>query len=330
MKKVAIFFLSLFLIALFWNCSGEKKSVEIESYDKHEDQVTDFSLIYPSNWFTQKFPGSRFLAFTDKAVKKRFVRYAPKGTVGAKIEILVTKLDSNVTFDSAMNNKIFQKEVYSEPKEITIDGVAALKQTYNFELEDGPFHGEVYYATKDSDMVTTIYFEAFSGMFKAYQDCFDTVLASIKLATKPKGPDTVYQKEEASPPSENLVRKSGKGWSMGIPENFEKERGMFVGKRRGDCFIRVDIYDAPKANDIEKLAKGNSNKVDGAGKLIGLTINGEESVMFPYKPSGKVTGEMYFFLKNDKLYRITLNWFNGEEELYKPVFRKCVRTFKIK
>ncbi|MFC2131763.1 hypothetical protein ACFLSQ_10040 [Bacteroidota bacterium] len=331
MKKMIILAITILIsITFLSSCGGKGDVVEIKNLAVYEDPAVKFSVKYPDNWINQQVPGARFLVFSSTGAKSRFIQYDPLGTAGAKIEILVSSLDSNVTLDTVIANKLFQADVYSDPEIITIDGVQGVKQTYDFELEDGPFHGEVYYATKDNKLATTLYFEAFGGTFDEYKKSFDEILASLKLAAKPEAKtDTLFEEVEADPPSETLRTVSGEGFSIGIPDNFNKERGMYMGKRRGDSYIKVDAFDAEKTTDLGKLVDENRKSLPGASSTQNLTINGEKSMKVAYKPSGKVAGEMYFILKNKKLYRITLNWFKGEEKDFKPIFQKCAMTFKV-
>jgi hypothetical protein len=334
MKKIFLILFSIMISSLLLiNCGGKGDVVQIKNLVVYEDPAVNFSIKYPDNWVVQQVPGSRFLAYTSQGAKKRFLQYDPLGTTGAKIEVLVTAIDSIQTLDTVMANKMFQPDIYSDPKTVTIDGVQAVKQTYDFELEDGPFHGEVYYATKDNKLATTIYFEAFGGTYDEYKKGFEEILASVNLAVQPgKKTDTIYEEIEADPPSETLRTVSGEGFSINIPDNFSKEAGMYMGKRRGDSYIKIDVFPAEKTTDISKLVVENRKKLSGAGSTEDITINGEKAKKVAYRPSSKVAGEMYFILKNKKLYRITLNWFRGnaeEEKLFKPILQKCVMTFKV-
>lgn len=331
MKRIFTILLSMIVVTIiFTNCGGKGDVVEVKGLKVYEDASMGFSMKYPENWVIQQVPSARFLVFTSSAVKSRFVRYDAQGVAGAKIEILFTSLDSNVTMDTVIANKLFEKDYFTNPVKVTIDGVQATKQEFDFELEDGPFHGEVYYATKDNKIATTIYFEAFGGTFDEYKKSFDEILASVKLGRKIEiKKDTVTVVEEAEPPSQTLRTVSGEGYIIDIPDNFSKEGGMYLGKRRGDSYIKVESFDASKTKDFGKLVEENHKKLPGAGAVQNITINGEKAAKIVYTPSGKVGGEMYFVLKNKRLYRVTINWFRDEEKDFKPIFQKCVMTLKV-
>ena len=46
--------------------------------------------------------------------------------------------------------------------------------------------------------------------------------------------------------------------------------------------------------------------------------------------AGTVKGKVWFAMKGDKMYRITINWFTGEEKDFLPIFEKSVASFKFK
>lgn len=331
MKKLSLIVLSSFLMIGLFACGNKAEIDSVKDMNTYQDPAVKFELQYPSNWEKRTVPSARFLCFSNTNVKSRFVKYDRLGASGAKIEVLITKLDSAVTMDTIINNKLFKKKIYSAPQKFTIDGIDGVKQTYEFPLNDGLFHGEVYYATKDNKLATTIFFEAFADTYKAYKKTFDDILKTFKLAVEPEAKaDTIYQTTEAEPPSKTIRTMNGNGFSIGIPDNFNKERGMYMGKKRGDSYIKVDVFDASKTKDLAKLVNENKKKLSGASGPSSLTINGAKAMKLAYNPSGNVAGEMYFILKNKKLYRITLNWFKGEAKDFKPIFQKCAMTFKIK
>jgi len=331
MKKLLIIAFSILTTVVFLsNCGGKGEVVEIKGMKVYEDAAMGFSMKYPENWVIQQVQGARFLVFTSKAVKSRFIRYDAMGVAGAKIEILFASLDSIRTMDTIIANKLFEKDFYTNPVKVTIDGVQATKQELDFELEDGPFHGEIFYATKDNKIATTIYFEAFGGTYDEYKKGFDEILASVKLGQKIElKPDTITVVEEAEPPSQTLRTVSGEGYSIDIPDNFSKEGGLYLGKRRGDSYIKVESFDASKTKDFGKLVEENRKNLPGAGAVQNITIGGEKGAKVTYTPSGKVGGEMYFVLKNKRLYRVTINWFKGEEKDFKPIFQQCAMTLKV-
>ncbi|MGB9770768.1 MAG: hypothetical protein ACPLX7_02180 [Candidatus Kapaibacteriota bacterium] len=331
-------FVLLLSFFLFFSCSEKKHIVEIKELATYEDPIMGFSIKYPTNWEIQKYPGDRFLAFTTKTAIKRFRTFEPEGEAGAKIELLAIKLPEGQTLDSVISKKQFTPETYSAPTKVVIDGVEAIKQTYEFPLGDGVFHGEIYYAQKDPQVVTVISFEAFGSTFENYKSSFEQILNSVKLARiLQTAPDTVKKVVEAPPPSSNLVEYKGDGFAIMIPDNFDvrnpKVGGalksyQYIGERRLDCDIRIDIFDASKQNKLEKIVEDNKAKHKNTEPKP-TTIGGLKAYYFEYSPIQNVKSRVYYAINNNKLYRITMNWFIGEEQLYKPVFEKSINSLKF-
>lgn len=338
MKKFSLLLQLLIITFIFNACNGKKHIIEIEGLDTYNDPSLDFSIKYPKNWEIQKYPGDRFLAFSSKTVIKRFRTFDPEGEQGAKIELLVVQLSEGQTIDSVISKKMFTPETYSKPEKITIDGVEGIKETYQFPLADGLFQGEIYYAQKDPKVVTVISFEAFGETFTQYKPWFEQILNSVQLASFPQiSRDTVKKVIEAPPPSENLMPYSGDGFSIKIPDNFEVRNlkvpnalksYQYIGERRLDCDIRIDIFDASKQNKLDKIVEDNKSKHKNVNP-IATTFGGEKAYVFEYEPVTNVKSKVFYTIHNNKLYRVTVNWFIGEEKLYKPIFDRTIASFKF-
>ncbi|MGE5479293.1 MAG: PsbP-related protein [Chloroflexota bacterium] len=335
MKKNYLPLLPLLLVALVFGCgkkSGE--AVEIKNLVSYEDQVYKFSIKYPENWSVTKKTGERLSVFNSAQARTRFNRYDTEGFPGAKIDVYVLPMDSGATIDAMLKEaKVFSEDLYSTSN-VTIDGVQGKKLSYAFDLEGGQFKGELFMATKDNKTATVLVMEAFDNLWDKYSDSFAEIAKSFKLATTPAGGAPKDTAVAAEPPSSTLVAKSGSGYSISIPENFSAQRGptkgvieskQFIGERRADCSIIVDVLDGSKTADVKKVADQNA-----AGKAVSSTkLGGVDAYMFSYQPTGTVRGRMYFAKKGDKIYRITMHWFTGEESDYLPVFEKAVRSIKF-
>ena len=335
MRKLFTPILSAFILAaMLWSCGdAEPKVVPVEELETYTDEAVKFEVMYPSNWYVaQKTIGLRYLVFTSQNGMERFRSYAPEGPPAAKIEVTVAEIDSSRTVDTLLKKaKMFAAETYTDPEKVMIDGVECTKVEYAFEVEDGPFHGAMYIGAKDTSRATILTFEAFEGTWETYKDTFDKIVKNFKLAVAPADiPDTIFRTEEYPPPSEEFKTVSGNGFSIQIPENFSKEGGAYFGKRRGDSYIRVDVASVPENANLKKSVDQSHAKFPGAGQIQKTTLDGQEAYKFPYRPSGSVDGEAYFTIKDGKLYQITINWFKGEAEDYKPVFQKSVQTFSFK
>ncbi|MCO5252278.1 MAG: hypothetical protein M9949_12800 [Candidatus Kapabacteria bacterium] len=335
----AIFFTALISILILASCDQGPKPVEIGELKTYSDPATKFSVLYPSNWNHQSVAGARFVAFSHDQVRRRFNQYDSQGFPGAKMDVVVVALDSTRNLDSVIaGSKIFDPSLY-ETANTTVGGVEGKKLSYSFELEDGMFNGLMIFATKDGGRATVLTFETFAGSYEVYKDKFDEIIASLQLAETPRQTtDTVFQTEEAEPPSLTLAVRSGDGFSIGIPDNFGAENigksagalksWSFLGKRRGDSFIKIETFDASKNNKLKEIVEEN-RKFFGNGTPQKTTLGGKEAFRIDYKPAGKVKGKVWFAISGDKLYRVVINWFTDEEADFLPPFEKSVQSFKF-
>lgn len=342
MKKLVLLFMLTTLIGTFIISCGKSgpEPIAIEGLETHTDEVTGFSIKYPKNWVKTSAAGIRFVVFSNEQGKKRFNKYDTEGFPGAKIDIVAADMKEDATLDSVVKlSKIFGDEVY-EIADATIDGQPAKKLIYSFPLGGGMFNGMMFVATKDNKKATIVTIESFDDSYETYKASFDEIIASVKLASAPapKVADTMVVTEEAAPPSANLASRGGDGFEISIPDNFKAENigkaanavraWSFLGDRRGDSFIKIETFDASKQKDLKKIVDENRASFQNAAAKQ-TSLGGQPAYLLDYKPSGSVKGKVWFAIKGDKMYRVTLNWFVGEEKDFLPIFEKCVSTFKF-
>lgn len=338
MKKLFILLTSAFSLILFvTNCSKGPDAPEIEGYKTYTNTSTGLSLEHPANWQVTENQ-MRFVAFNDNFGKGRFARYDTEGFPAAKIDINLSELDSTKTIDTVMQKTMkFTQDSY-EIKDITLNGLKAKKLTYTFELSTGVFYGETYIVQVDDKNANIIQFEAFDGTYDKYKEAYEKVLKSYKPGKIPtKSADTITKLEEQPLPSKNLVEKNGLGYSIRIPDNFSAERGPskgvletknYIGTRRADCNIIIDVIDASKNKKLDKIVEDNRASYKNATPSK-TNIGGKEAYQMNYSFGRDVLSRVYFVINGDKLYRITVNWFKGEEKDYLPIFEQSLATFKF-
>lgn len=338
MKRLLTFLSVAFTFILFvTNCSKGPEAPAIEGYKVYTNKATGLSLEHPSNWKVTENQ-MRFVAFNDNSGKSRFARYDTEGFPAAKIDITLSELDSTKNIDTIMQKTMrFTPDSY-EISDITISGLKAKKMIYTFELATGVFYGETYIVQVDDKNANIIQFEAFDGTYDKYKEAYDKVLKSYKPGKIPtKTTDTVTQIEEQPLPSQNLVEKNGMGYSIRIPDNFAAERGPskgvlesknYIGTRRADCNIIVDVIDASKNKKLDKIVEDNRPSYKNATPSK-TTIDGKDAYSMNYSFGRDVLSRVYFVINGDKLYRITVNWFKGEEKDYLPIFEQSIKSFKF-
>jgi hypothetical protein len=322
-------------------CDSGPKPVDIQGLKNYTDAALKFSIEYPENWQATVTQGQRIMVFSSNDAKARFISYASEGFPGAMIDLFTTKIDSTKTeADLIKNAKRFEDQYYKQT-DFTIDGIKGKKLDYGFPLEDGEFKGIFIIASKDQITYTTLKLEAFGNSWEKYEPDFTKIISSVKLAmTQSNAPDTINVTEELPFPSEKLVIQKGNGFTISIPENFysgklSKSGGEmiaaynYIGDRRGDCNVQIDVIDASKTKDLKKAATELASKYSNASALSSTNVGGIDGYVINYKPTKDVKGKVYFAKKGNKLFRITINWFVPEESSYLPIFEKSFASIKF-
>lgn len=337
MKKFSL--LSLFTLLLVVSCGGPAP-IEITSLDTYADNAIKFSVQYPSNWIKTKTTGERFTVYSSNDAKARFLSYATEGFPGALIDVYATKVNEAKTLDTLLHKaKIFDASIYKQSK-CKVDGVEGIRLDYTFPLSDGDFKGVFIIASKDNVTYTSIKLETFGDAWDTYQENFDKIIASLKLAeTQKRTQDTLNITEELPFPSEKLVVKEGNGFTISIPDNFYAGKANsqgsiaaynYIGDRRGDCNIMINVIDGSKTKDLSKAANAMAGAFPGMTGFKAAKLGGVDGFTWDYKSSKDVKGRVYFVKHNNNIYRVITNWYVPEEANYLPVFTKCLNTFKAK
>jgi hypothetical protein len=322
---------------LMVSCGGDEFSdiepKEAGELTPYENSAYKYKVMVPENWELETAP-KRVTAysFTEPAAKKRFKSYAYNGYPIAKIDLIVVGVDSTRSFDEVFQKfQVWPQEVYGQVEEVTIDGVPGKKLTYTNEQNDGVFNGTLYAALGDSSTATVVITESFRSTQEQYQPVFDEMISNLRLAKTPaEVGDTLFiAGEELPPPSDTLATMSGKGFTIKVPKNFKKSsRGastVFDGERRGDSYLLVDETKATVGSSKAAAEKQNEGV---KGSIKTAKIGGETVHYIEYSPTSSIKRRLYFILKGNKIYRITMDWSKDEQSMYLPVFEKSVATFK--
>lgn len=340
MKYFTLAIISLTL--LLNSCKKEvetKPAPEIENLVKYKDEASGLSILYPEGWEMNSTTGKGMYAFSIPEAKSRFTRYSGFGDPVARLQLNTMKIDSTRSFDEAVSGKmIFDTSVYIGPEYIMIeDSIKAVSYEYSFPLNDGQFKGKLIAATKDSLLVTIFRFESFGGTYQKYQAEIDKMIGSIALAVKPETSDTVFVEQELPLPSTNLVTKTGKGYSIKIPDNFKAGKYQtagpyarkYEGERRADSYVVVEVLKNSKKN-LQKIVELNAKQMKQKD-VDQVKVNGQDAFMFEYDTRpGKNKRRIYFLKKGDTPYRLIVDWAVEEEREYLPIFEKVINSFKMK
>jgi hypothetical protein len=353
MKQTLLKAIPVLAIAVIMSgCGGKEESapVTVSSYTEYSDPVLKFAVRYPEGWKQTASQGKQVAFVSSSRVYDAFATFEPQGELGAKIEVGGGPGD-----DAAVDNSIQElrstftdASVLKGPEATTLNGMPAKKVSYSFDVGEVKFTVERFYVAKDSMMT---YLETgVMGNFANYATVFDSVRASFRPAqplqpaagstmpvdttggaVQPKDSDLV----EA--PAADMKSYSGSHFSISYPSNFEQGSAgakgamasvMFSGARN-DSYFQVDVIAPPEGLDLDKIAEQNK-KAYGGRAGTPTSVGGQKGYVFSYNPGKNVTSRAYFTMANNKLYRITMNWFTPQANLYQDAFQKALGSFRAK
>ncbi len=320
-------------------CQRKASPTPIEGLELHKDEITKFEMKVPSNWRIQEVEGELLVAVSKPGAGRRFLNFkADEG--GAKVELRALRVDSTHVMDSLIINSKLEFEDGLDRYELTdatLGGKPAKKLSVAFDQEDGEYRSEQYFAENDS-VITMVTLASFGNNFSDYENDFNEILKSVKLAQRPAEKPKVdtLTPTGPEPPSDTLTPYSAKHFAIKIPKNFDGKKAEgsglgsvnFVGSRL-DCNIQVDVFDASKQKNLDKIIDQNKPNYGGQDAKA-TTLNGKKAKYFSYNPTGNISSRAYFSVVGDKLFRITVNWYKPEQSVYLPIFEKCIASVTFK
>jgi len=346
MKRIlSIILPAIALATVVGGCGGDKnesKPVTVTGYTDYSDPVLKFAVRYPQGWAASPQQGVLAAFYSSSQLYDGFTRFEPKGERGAKI-LVGAVLGGEQAMDSAiieLKDKTFEPGVVKGPEATTLNGMTAKKLSYSFPLDETTFTAERWYVV-NGDVVSYIE-TAVIGNYADYAAVFDSARASFHpgmVAAAPAPTDTTTAVRDSivtDPPSATMKSYNGQGYGISYPENFEassagaggaKASTRFMGARV-DSYVQIDVID-PQGVTLDKIVADNKPRYGGR-TASATTVGGQKAFVFSYSGGKDVSSRAYFLLGKGNLYRITMNWYKPQENLYQPAFEKMLSSFSLK
>lgn len=334
MKKCLLVIAAVALMVA--GCGKKAEKVSIAGYDSYQEQYTNIKFSYPKGW--QVFPeDARVSIYSSPEVVDRFLTYSPEGKDGARLVVTFEKMDTLKNLDKVINS--LQSEVsangfdISEVKGQSLGGMPGTLLHYSGVIDRNTSVEAVQIQAVKDSFVYSVKFEAFNKSFQSCSPAFDTLLATFQLpAAKTKTTDA-----DRSKPSQTFKTLENNFIKISHPDNFDPEFpkpkapaefALDLKGYRQDCNIHLDILPA-KGLTLDKVVEQNAKlfKEQSRGEA---TIDGGRAVYINYSPMKGVQSRVYFTVKNDKIYRIILNYYAPMKADFLPVFEKTVASLVCK
>ncbi len=324
--------LAMTAVLILTGCGGEKKMepVAVGEMQEYRDPGIGFAIQYPKGWISDAQVG-RVRFFNAPDVDKKFLEPTGAYPIGVTISI-----DMNAAPDPAAAIQSFRKDLeqtgmqVGQEQKTTIAGKEAVKIPYQANFGAGNLISGYHVLLAADSAFYDIGAAGFGPMFDAYAAVFEASLSSFQLPKpKEKGADETLPSTTFSPLDAGM-------FSVQYPDNFNPvnvPKGKFeqVLELRGvrlDCSIRFDVF-AAKGLTVEKVFE--QNKATYKGKAAQkATVGGESALMVNYPVRADVDSRAYFVVRNDKVLRITMNWYKPQTAKYLEAYEKVVGSLKFK
>jgi hypothetical protein len=313
-------------------CDQQQKvaPVPLGEMEDYRDPGIGFHIKVPRGWITDAQVGrARF--YNAPEVDKKFLDPTGAYPLGVVITVDVTKTDNAegakeelVAELTAAGIQVGQQEV------IRIGDTEGTKVPYTANYGGGNIVTGYHVLITTESELYDVGFAGFGAHYEAYATIFNASMNSFTLpAPKIPGRDETL-------PSETLASYDASMFTFMYPENFNFNnvpKGRFekvveLSGVRLDCTIRFDVFDA-QGLTVDRVFEQNKATYRGRSSQQ-TTIGGEPALFVNYPSRSDVDSRAYFVVKNDKVLRISMNWFKPQASEYIPVYEKLISSIKFK
>jgi hypothetical protein len=326
--------IGIFLIGLLTaGCGGKKEvaPVPVGEMSEYRDAAVGYRLKYPKAWIQDSETGVRARFFNAPDVDKRFLD--PTGPYPDGV-VAIVEITKTAAPDSSWKRQVGEMAkmgfVVGKEEAVTVGGKPAVKVAYSgnytAQVKETGYH---IFLSADS-MLYDLRFAGFGGLFEAHKAVFDATLASFEL------PKPAEKGRDETLPSEATSDYDAKLFTFQYPENFNFENvakgnnELALGLRgmNKSCSIQFTVFGA-KGLTLEKVFEQNRGKFATAvaGKS---TVGGQPALTLTYPATKDVERRFSFVVRNDKVYRITTDWFKPQREQYLAAYDKVLSSIKFK
>ncbi len=322
----------LFTLLLLGGCGAEKKMepVAVGEMEFYKDPGLGFQIQHPKGWRVNAQVG-RAAFYNAPDVDKKFLDPLGVGAIGVEISVNVTKMpDPAEAVKKFRDDRVAEGYVLQPDQTVTVSGQTATKIPYAAAYDKKTvINGHHVFITGDS-VLYDLSFAGFGDYYNAYNAVFEASLNSFQL------PKPVEKGRDETLPSEAFADYDAKMFTFQYPDNFnftnpaKGKDEIVVGLRgvRQDCNILINVFGA-QGLTLDKVVDQNKGRYKAAaqGKA---TIGGEPAVTLTMSASKDVDRRVYFAVRNDKVVRITMDWFKPQRTEYLAAYDKVISSIKFK
>ena len=325
--------LLLILVSLFIFGCGEKKVelLPVGEMNQYTDPGYGFKISYPKEWKNLGTTGKAVFAKSQEVLDKFLDPRSGIEGEEVTVEVLPYAGKAPAAVIQSLKDDLKTQNAEMEPdKPLTIAGKPAVMVQYRVQATTKTsIYGQQVLVQGDTALYK-LDFAGYGAQHGAHANINDAMLKSFEP------PIVVAKKPDVWNPATNLSDYDSKYFTFKYPDNMEfvevkkgnNDFAMEMRADRRDCSIHIDVFGA-KALTVDKV--WNQNKSKYKAKATGeATLAGNKAYWVDYTPMANISSRAYFMVKNDKVIRVTVNWFAPQKDIYFTVFEKAVNSLKLK
>ena len=335
-RLAGTFTILIIILALVPACKKTMEPVKIAEWDRYQDPVYKMSFTYPKGWTTTADPG-RIKVYSSAEAAEKF--FDPRSNKQDGVEVIIArdKSETPTTLDAYMAS--YKKDLTASGFQVRsedvgkLDGIDARSITFSGAYDTDTKVKTTRIVTVKDSLVFFVQYSAFNDLYDPYKSVFDSALASVRLP-RPKSAE-----ELANPalPSTEFDSFDNFALKISYPNNFDaatpkpKAPSTFSLELKGyrqDCSIRIDILPA-KGLTVEKVFEQNMKFFKAISKGESR-IDGLKAMYLTYLPAKSIESRAYFIVKNDKVIRSILNYYQPMKANFLPAFERSISSLKVK
>lgn len=321
----------MFLTLILFSCGRRMEPVKVGTLKEYKDAMYGFTIEYPVEW-RQLGQSGKARFYQSQGVADKFLDPGRPGELGTEVIVLVSDLNGKTFEDMVEETRANIKMVGRIDAEnpVTVGNKEALRINYTVPITTKMNMGGYKIVFQFDTLYYEIGFAGFGEMFEAHAAVFDTMLKSFTL------PVPVIKIPGVWSASTNLEKYDTPFFTVNYPDNLEftsppkgkNELSMGMRADRLDCSIQFDVFGA-QGLPVEKVFDQNKGRYKSktTGEII---IDGQKAMFLNYSPVKDIESRAYFLVKNDKVIRITLNYFAPQKASYLTPFEQIITTMKLK
>jgi len=326
--------ISTAILFILIGCEKKIEPIKVGEMNEYRDPAFGFKIKYPKEWKNFGEAGKAVFAKSQEVVNKFM---DPRtGEEGAQLTVLIVKYGAETADGLVSAGKEELKQTWQTiqlmpDEKITVAGKQATKVGYGIPVTSKKqISGYDIFIPGDSAMykITCL---GYGDQYSAHNDIYTAMINSFEL------PLFVAKISDRWAPSSNMETYKSDFFTLLYPDNLEfvtvkkaakDDFAMEMRADRLDCSIHIDVFGAQKL-PVEKVWEQNKGKYNAKGTGQ-IQIDGQNAFWADYSPRKDIASRVHFLVKNDKVIRVTINYFAGQKDLYFPVFENMVKSLKLK